>query len=167
MTPNPVTHRSDGTTAIHILYKAVPYDCIIDTVDYSKVVGYRWNVKPDIKKSGQITWYAYTGQRHRTMHQILIGKGGDHVNHNGLDNRQENLRHSNSRQNACNRRKKIGDYTSKYKGVSFRSDSNKWRAKVDNHYFGDWSTETEAAIAYNAAAKVRHGEFAVLNKIGG
>ena len=92
----------------------------------------------------------------------------DHKNHNGLDNRRLNLRESTRRQQACNRRKRIGDYTSKYKGVSYRKDSGKWRAKIDNLFVASTcSTEIEAAIAYNKAAISRHGAFAVLNEIGG
>ena len=142
MTPNPVTHRSDGTTAIHILYKAVPYDCIIDTVDYPKVVGYRWNVKPDHRG----VWRVFTTSQHLPIYRVLTGLfAPDHKNHNGLDNRRLNLRESTRRQQACNRRKRIGDYTSKYKGVSYRKDSGKWRAKIDNLFVASTcSTEIEA-----------------------
>ncbi len=165
MTPNPVTHRSDGTTAIHIVRKAVPYDCIIDTVDYPKVQDFRWNVKPDVKPSGRTTWNAYTSQKHITIHQILLGKYCDHVDHDGLNNRQSNLRPATRRQNACNRRKRIGNYTSKYKGVY--SEKGKWIMRIDGQTIGRFSTETAAALAYNVEATIRHGEFAVLNEIGG
>ena len=71
------------------------------------------------------------------------------------------------RQNACNRRKRIGSYTSAYKGVSLNKSNGRWRAVIDGKHLGYFSTETQAAGVYNLAAIFRHGEFAVLNEIGG
>ena|ERR1017187_4702647 len=167
MIPNPVTHRSNGTTAIHIMYKAVPFDCIIDTTDYPKVAGYRWNVKPDTKSPTKTVWRVYTGQKHTGIHQFISGFRRDHKDHDGLNNRQENLRPCTQRQNCYHRRKRTGDYTSKFKGVSFDKRRDKWVTKIGNRYVGGFATEIEAAQRYNNAALIEHGDFAVLNEIGG
>jgi len=167
MKANPVTHRSDGTTAIHIVYKAVPFDCIIDTEDYPKVAGYRWNVKIDDKSPTKITYRVYTGQKHLCIHRILLGFRADHKDHDGLNNRKENLRLSTHQQNCFNRRKRSGSYSSQFKGVYFHKICNKWTAKIGKTIVGYFSTEIDAALAYNAAAIAEHGEFALLNQIGG
>jgi hypothetical protein len=59
--------------------------------------------------------------------------------------------------------------TSKYRGVSYRSDTGKWCAfKVINGRkinFGCYSTEEEAALAYNNAVSRYHDKDIVLNKL--
>ena len=57
--------------------------------------------------------------------------------------------------------------TSKYRGVSWREDSNKWRAVISkdgkNVSGGSWITELDAAIAYDELAKELFGDNADLN----
>lgn len=59
--------------------------------------------------------------------------------------------------------------TSKYRGVSYRSDTGKWCAfKMINGRkinFGCYSTEEEAALAYNNAVSHYHDKDIVLNKL--
>jgi len=73
----------------------------------------------------------------------------DHVNHDKLDNRIENLRIVTNRENCSNRKK---TYTSKYTGVSWYSSRNKWvsRIKIDNIYkhLGYYEKEYDAHVAY-------------------
>ena len=112
------------------------------------------------------------------MHRIILGtpKGmqGDHKDGNRLDNRRLNLRNSTHGQNQQNRganKSYAGrGSTSKYKGVSLRCDGKKWCASImsdrKRYYLGsNFSSEVEAALAYNKAAKELHGEFAYMNKI--
>ena len=67
------------------------------------------------------------------FHQIVMGqKEGylvDHINQNPLDNRKENLRFVIPTANAINS-KVPKNNKSGYKGVSWRKDSNKWRAQI-------------------------------------
>lgn len=57
--------------------------------------------------------------------------------------------------------------SSKYKGVSLRKSSGKWRVRVDfegaQKHVGYFNSQEEAALAYNEEAKKLHGEYANLN----
>jgi len=70
----------------------------------------------------------------------------DHENHDGLDYRHGNLRLGSQTQNLGNSRKRIGEYSSKYKGVSGRFDS-----------------QQDAANAYDRAAHELFGKYAHTN----
>jgi hypothetical protein len=85
----------------------------------------------------------------------------DHINHDTLDNRKENLRVVTKRQNIYNRRKK-SDGSAPYKGIS--NQHGKWRARITAYGvtkdLGGFDTPEEARDVYRAAAKKLHGEFA-------
>ena len=95
----------------------------------------------------------------------------DHINGDKLDNRRQNLRLVTMSQSNMNRKsinfKRRQDIFSKYKGVWW--DRNKWRAAITvagkKIYLGRFFDENEAALAYNKAALLYHGEFACLNRI--
>ena len=125
------------------------------------------------------TFYAVTsvhkdggGQWHPIMHRIILGLTDrtihvDHIDHNGLNNRRSNLRECSSQQNRFNVRSRRG--TSKFKGVWWDKNRRVWRAGIKkdkrNREIGSFSTEEEAALAYNEAAIRLFGEFAHLNVI--
>jgi len=90
-------------------------------------------------------------------------KDGDKLN--CLDN---NLRVCTPAQNQRN--KKIqNNNTSGDKGVTWSKKARKWQAQItvngDVIFLGYFDTKEDAARAYNAAAIIHHGEFAVLNNI--
>ena len=91
----------------------------------------------------------------------------DHINGDGTDNRRENLRMCTQGQNLANQPKRKNG-TSKYKGVSL-TKSGKWVAQITVNYkhfaLGCYELESQAAIAYNKAAKQFSGEYARLNTI--
>jgi hypothetical protein len=86
----------------------------------------------------------------------------DHINHDTLDNRRENIRLATKSQNSANQRKHK-DNRSGFKGVR-KSHDNGWSALVCINrkliYVGTFSTPEDAHVAYMQAAKIYHGEFA-------
>lgn len=138
---------------------------LVDDEDYQRAVAEGpW----EVAVRGNRT-YARTGRRRGRkrfyMHQLVLGvPGGDHINHDGLDNRRENLRVATSQQNLRNMRPRPNS-ASRFKGV-FRH-YNKWQASIKINYrkfhLGTFVDETAAARAYDRAAAEHFGEFAYLN----
>jgi len=126
-----------------------------------------------------VNGYAARSQRidgHRVriyMHRVIASTPDhlqtDHINHNKLDNRDENLRNVTAAQNIANCRKGRGSFTSRYKGVQQCKRDDRWIAsiKVDGKAvrIGAFDTEIEAAKEYNKVAREVRGEFAHLNKV--
>lgn len=97
----------------------------------------------------------------------------DHKDQDKGNNRIDNLRLTTGGQNKANTRK-YSSYgkkstSSKYKGVSWHKRDRYWFAyiRVDKKLIqlGKFLTELEAAEAYNKAAFIRYGSFAVLNEL--
>jgi hypothetical protein len=98
----------------------------------------------------------------------LKGVRVDHINGDSLDNRRSNLRAATHQQNAFNQQKQKRSTSSKFKGVTFDKSRNKWMAAIKHdgvrHYLGRFTRESDAAKAYDAAAIVKFGEFALTNQ---
>lgn len=145
---------------------------IVDDDDYDSLIRVKWHARV-----GKYTVYVernykiLNGKQGKIrMHRIIMGAEGkvdvDHKNHNGLDNRKGNLRICSRTNNMGNKRKYINGVTSKYKGVSFHTRDQNWRAQISINkkvvYIGGYATEQEAVLAYNKRAKEVFGEFAYL-----
>lgn len=106
----------------------------------------------------------YTMHNNVNIDGLLI----DHKNNNGLDNRIENLRVATELQNTYNVKKQINT-TSKYKGVSWHIQANKWQARIRINgkqiSLGCFEKEEDAAFAYNKAAQKTQKEFACINHV--
>ena len=115
--------------------------------------------------------YLHRAVLQRKLGRVLIPRleFTDHINGDGLDNRRDNLRVASKRQNNANRAKRPG-FTSAYLGVC-TTRGGRWLAEISDggrqRYLGQFDTEAEAALAYNAAALEVHGEFARLNVVDG
>lgn len=142
---------------------------MVDDADYERVCAFKWHAHRKNKGRG---FYAQTGysaggrQRSLLLHRFIMqagrGEQVDHKNGNGLDCRRENLRFCTHSQNVHNTPAKKG-----YKGVVWVRKSLLWAASimVEGHrfYLGNFSSEEDAARAYDAAAVELCGEFARLN----
>lgn len=93
----------------------------------------------------------------------------DHINLDKTNNRWTNLRAVDKRQNNTNQPKRK-DNTSGFKGVYFHKSHNKWMARISHHgkskFLGYATTPEEAAIIYNEAVPLYHGEHGWRNIIG-
>lgn len=144
---------------------------LIDEEDYGLISQYTWH-----PFQGGHTWYAVSyvnrcGIRQKfRMHRVLLNAPAklqvDHINGNGLDNRRSNIRLATKVQNGWNRGKRAHS-TSCFKGVTHRSDSGKWSAKIQQnnvvYRLGVFETEVEAARVYDDTARKLFGEYARLN----
>lgn len=130
-------------------------------------------------------WYAYKKviDKQTPMHHFIIervlgrelnpSEEVDHVNRNGLDNRRSNLRlatKSQQKRNSSKCRFYLGrPPTSKYKGVTrdWKNKNKIWRAQItfDKRVYnlGRFSSEIDAARAYDRKAREVFGEYAKLN----
>ncbi len=101
------------------------------------------------------------------MHRIIMdspeGLEVDHIDGDPLNNARENLRICTHLQNSWNRKIPKSN-TSGFKGVSYRKDSGKWRArigiKMKRIILGEFATLEAAVEAYKVASVQYHGEFA-------
>ncbi len=107
---------------------------------------------------------------HRIIWLMVHGTCPDEIDHkNGdpSDNSLENLRGANRVQNIRNG-SRHRDGSSRFKGVSLRSDTGKWQVRLKANgkiiTVGCFSSETDAAEAYDKAAKKHFGDFARLNR---
>ena len=102
------------------------------------------------------------------MHRVVLdtppGFDTDHRNHETLDNRLQKLRVTTRSQNLHNQRPKK-KCTSQYQGVTFHGGS--WESRIKKNrrpiYIGRFTSEIEAAQAYDKKAQEIYGEFACLN----
>lgn len=144
---------------------------LCDANDFEKLSKFFWR---------ELKGYAYrmAGKKMIYLHRQLLNppknRDVDHRNRNGLDNRRENLRICTEAQNCGYARKRLFAKparvtTSKYKGVSWRKDRQRWTAYIgtgkQREILGCFAEEKEAAKAYNAAAVRIYGDFAELNQI--
>jgi hypothetical protein len=137
---------------------------MIDSEDYEKVKDYKWY----INTSGYV-YNKTIGLLSRFIMKIPdLSIQVDHKLHNLLDNRKSQLRGCSHEQNCMNKHTQSNNISG-YKGVSWFSQRNNWRARITYKnktiYVGYYNTKEEAAEAYNQKAKELFGEFALTNKL--
>ena|SRR5258708_10628396 len=100
---------------------------------------------------------------HREIMKAPKGMDVDHINHDGLDNRKENLRVCTRSQNMGNRSSLSSNNKTGFRGVHWNKFLRKWRAIIEANGnridLGVFSEKTKAAKAYEEANKKYFGEF--------
>lgn len=145
---------------------------VISACDYDWLMQWNWCAHWN---PHQRRFYAVRGQGFGPtyklihMHRFIMGmpvQKVDHINHDGLNNRRENLRTADNSQSQANRSKPRNN-KSGYKGVHQRRDTGKFVAAIAyrniGYKIGEFVTAIEAAVAYDLKAIELHGEFALLN----
>ncbi|CAM3445664.1 HNH endonuclease [Klebsiella variicola] len=144
---------------------------IVDDEDVELISRFSWQ----LNDSGYAVANVGVGRKHVTierMHRMILrapdGMDVDHINGNRRDNRKCNLRLATRTQNHWNQRKR-SRCSSEFKGVCWHNQNKRWRARINVYgkeiALGCFSSEIEAAKAYNEAAKKYFGDFALLNEI--
>jgi hypothetical protein len=121
---------------------------IIDTEDVQRIIDFDMTWIPFWDKVMQqyyIKVAKYRGKengkdKHEAiyLHRFLINAKGneyvDHINHNTLDNRKENLRQIPQTNNATNRKGKNKNNKSGYRNVFWNSGLGKWQVSLCRNY---------------------------------
>lgn len=145
------------------------FKAIVDDEDYEYLSKWKWHYSNGYAVRHNSELYRTTGKRRLLpMHRLIANTPDemltDHANGNKLDNRKVNLRVCNPQQNSSN---VVKPGTKRYRGV--QKLGRKYRAKIkyngEQIVIGSFDTEEEAALAYNEAAFVYQGNFAILNKV--
>jgi len=141
---------------------------VVDDQDYAAMSAHNWQLN---KRNGAVQRCVRVNGKIVTLYlarQIMgepEGKMVDHWDHDKLNHRRKNLRVATRSQNGANRKKQKNPSFSKFKGVSlFRG---KWTAQIVDGgrkvHLGRFTSEDEAAQAYDSAAPQRFGRFALTN----
>jgi hypothetical protein len=136
---------------------------LVDDENYTWLNQYNWCCsKSTNKKSKKVYYRAVRGtynpitkkknsiQMHREILAAREGEVINHINGNMLDNRKANLRILTRRQ--CYQNQTGKECTSKYPGVSWRENKQKWEASIFHKgktiYLGQYTSEDEAYQIY-------------------
>ncbi len=150
---------------------------IVDAADYKWLMQWKWCAYWDKTTH---SYYAARGsssitesdrqspyQVYMSREVLNLKKGNnlkaDHINHNTLDNRRNNLRTSTQIEQSRNRRITTRN-TSGYKGVYYSRTNKNWVAQITikgkTYHLGVFKTKEDAYAVYCAAARKHFGEFA-------
>ena len=145
----------------------------MDEAHLDRVSQYTWTVLKIGERQYAQAWNKGIGGHPILLHRFILNldfgdpRQVDHINRNGLDCRDSNMRIATSSQNHMNQPKFTGTYSSRYKGVSWNKQREKWEVYIQVDYkkirLGFFNIEEDAARAYDKAAIEHYGEFAILN----
>ncbi len=176
------------TKEIKINWKDEIFTVLVDDDSHSLLARHTWYIM--FSGKGRLPYafaeiYSKTqGKRMLYMHQIVTGSYSttDHINGNTLDNQHHNLRSATAQENGWNKGKpsggRYGKASSQYKGVTrlvgrdggvyYRVIIKTTKKGVVPAQFirmGPFSSEIEAAEAYNREVVKLRGDFAWVNPI--
>lgn len=145
---------------------------LVDDEDYPRLSQYNWCYSESSGGYALRNGQRINGKKtkHILMHREILGTPDgldtDHQDGNRLNNQKHNLRPATKVQNQGNRAK-TQNRTSKYKGVWFDRERDKFSSMIQvngkRRFLGRFNSEIKAARAYDTAALKLFGEFAKLN----
>ncbi len=139
----------------------------VDDADFAWLNQWKWRAVRCDKN-----WYARRDEAGKSiyMHREIIKAGpreGHHKDGDGLNNQRENLSRATRMGNAHGFMRIRANKTSKFRGVSWAKNVQKWLAHIRINYvakhLGLFATERDAAIAFDTAARAAFGVEAQLN----
>lgn len=141
---------------------------LISDVDFQLINRYKWFFCKGYAMRSINRW-----KKKILMHRLITncpkGLEVDHINHNSLDNRRENLRICTATENHRNTMKHKVNKTG-FKGVNFRSDGKGFEAKIRFNgkkiHIGSFKKAEDAADAYDKKAKILFGNYFLPSKVG-
>jgi len=139
---------------------------IVDAKHFEALNKHKWcvihrgrNVYAGRRKNGK------TISMHREIMKTPEGMVVDHIDGNGLNNLEANMRNCTKAQNSYNSRPRGGH--SEYVGVTYHKSRDKYQAALgfngEKMYLGEFDSAVEAARARDRVARELQGEFAYLN----
>jgi len=134
----------------------------VDNNDYVSLSQYKWHLSNGYPSRHKNDGSGSKIYMHRVINKTPDGLHVDHINHDKLDNRKNNLRNVTASQNHMNRKKVIrSNTTSTLKGASYHAESGRWRARIytgeGEKSLGYFKTDREAHLAYRKAVKLFFG----------
>ena len=151
-------------------YISLNFDAValVDDADYDRAKPYDWF----LSGTGYAVGFVPADGKFKLvyLHRFLMdaqpGEIVDHINGYALDNQRANLRLVTAGQNGQNKRLSALSATG-LKGVGWHKARRKYHARIQlqgiRYHLGFFEDAQSAAQAYDAAARVLFGAFAVLN----
>lgn len=172
--------EGDLTRIFIINREGVQFICLVDTEDIEKIKefcptlairhainnnsDYARTVKHYRTEDGKYYGRVYEVQRVIMDVQFDNSVVVDHINHDTLDNRKENLRVAKRSENSKNRKSKNSNNTSGYRNVSWNSSINKWMVQLQidgkNNCLGSFDNVHEAGKFAEEMREKLYKEFA-------
>ena len=155
--PGPITRTPEGDPFVRVGDGTMR----VDEESWAKVAPYTWNKDPAGYALARILvgdkWVLQRAHRYLMGCQPHDGRIIDHLDHNKLNNRLDNLRVVTASQNLRNRTKKA-NCSSQFRGVTWDKQAGKWAARIrlgngKRKRLGLYDIEKDASDAYEAKFK--------------
>lgn len=134
---NTIINCGDYSKILIIRNDGESLECLIDTEDVDKVCDMTWGSYYEKRMnsyyciSKQVINGKYINHRiHRLVMRCPDGMVVDHINHNTMDNRKNNLRIVTQKINLQNKKGAFKSSRTGVRGVCYHKASNKWYARV-------------------------------------
>jgi hypothetical protein len=148
---------------------------LVDDEDYDRLIKFKWSINTGLTCISRTEYFPGIPFKIKARIKKFVLANEvmkdyeskyDHIDRNPLNNQKANLRKCTFSQNGMNR-SKAKNTSSAFKGVSWNNAHKKWVARIMISYkrihLGEFDEEEKAAQAYDQAATLHFGEFAVLN----